>query len=93
MLINIKELCGKKIVAQDGDIGQVKDFYFDDKSWAIRYVIADTGSWLSGRQVLLSPHAFGPLKRAGKGLSANLTKKQIEESPSLNSDQPVSRQF
>jgi hypothetical protein len=58
MLINTKSIYGTKLAAKDGPIGHVRDFYFDDRTWAIRYVVADTGSWLTGRQVLLSPHAF-----------------------------------
>ncbi len=93
MLQNTKELYGHKLAASDGDIGHVKDFYFDDKTWVVRYLVADTGSWLSGRQVLLSPHAFGRLDRIGKILSVNLTRKQIENSPSIESHKPVSRQY
>jgi PRC-barrel domain len=71
----------------------VKDFYFDDTNWAVRYVVADTGSWLSGRQVLLAPHAFGNLYQDGKTLLVNLTRKQIENSPSIETHKPVSRQY
>jgi len=59
MLQNIKELYSNKLTASDGDIGHVEDFYFDDKTWAVRYLVANTGTWLAGRQVLISPHAFG----------------------------------
>jgi hypothetical protein len=93
MNLNIKELYGNKLVAHDGEIGQAKDFYFDDKTWVIRYLVADTGSWLTGRLVLLSPHSFGYLDRKGKMLNINLTKKQIENSPSIDSQKPVSRQY
>ena len=48
MLQGIKQLYGNKLGASDGDIGHVKDFFFDDQNWAIRYVVADTGSWLPG---------------------------------------------
>jgi hypothetical protein len=58
MLRSIKQLYGDKLGASDGEIGHVKDFYFDDQSWVVRYLVADTGNWLSGRQVLISPHAF-----------------------------------
>jgi hypothetical protein len=58
MLRSIKQLYGDKLGASDGEIGHVKDFYFDDQSWTVRYLVADTGSWLPGRQVLISPHAF-----------------------------------
>ena len=93
MLRSIKQLYGVKLGASDGEIGHVKDFYFDDRNWAVRYVVADTGSWLSGRKVLLSPHAFGSLHQVGKLLLVNLTRKQIENSPSIESHKPVSRQY
>jgi hypothetical protein len=93
MLQSIKQLYRNKLGASDGDIGHVKDFYFDDQNWAIRYLVADTGSWLPGRRVLLSPHAFGSLHQDGKVLCANLTRKQIEDSPSIEEHKPVSRQY
>jgi hypothetical protein len=93
MLRSIKQLYGTKLGASDGEIGHVKDFYFDDQNWAVRYLVADTGSWLPGRQVLISPHAFGKVPGAGKLLLVNLTRKQIEESPSIESHKPVSRQY
>jgi sporulation protein YlmC with PRC-barrel domain len=93
MLQSIKQLCGNKLGASDGDIGQVKDFYFDDQSWVVRYLVADTGTWLTSRQVLLSPHAFGGLHQMGKILTVNLTRKQIEDSPPIEWHKPVSRQY
>ncbi|MDI1250346.1 MAG: PRC-barrel domain-containing protein [Lacunisphaera sp.] len=93
MLHNIKELYGHKLAASDGDIGHVQDFYFDDQTWVIRYLVADTGSWLTGRQVLVTPHAFGEWDRQEKTLQVKLSKKQIENSPSIDTHQPVSRQY
>jgi hypothetical protein len=92
MLQSIKQLYGNKLGASDGDIGHVKDFYFDDQKWAVRYLVADTGSWLPGRQVLLSPHAFSSLHPVEKILRVNLTRKKIEDSPAIESHKPVSRQ-
>jgi len=93
MLRSIKQLYGDKLGASDGEIGHVKDFYFDDQNWAIRYLVADTGSWLAGRQVLISPHSLGCLDQSEKILRVNLTRKQIEDSPSIESHKPVSRQY
>jgi uncharacterized protein YrrD len=93
MLQNTKELYGHTLTASDGEIGHVKDFYFDDKTWVIRYLVADTGSWLSGRQVLISPHAFGRVDQEKKTFAVNLTRKQIEGSPSIEQHKPVSRQY
>jgi len=98
MYQNIKHLYGKKLGASDGEIGHVTDFYFDDNTWAVRYLVVDTGSWLSGRQVLLTPHAFGnhAFGRSDADadvLQVNLTRKQIEDSPSIEAHRPVSRQY
>ena len=93
MLQNIKGLYGNKLAASDGDIGHVKDFYFDDENWVVRYLVADTGSWLTGRLVLLTPHAFGKLDQGEKTLHVKLHKKKIQDSPSIESHKPVSRQY
>ena len=92
MLHSIQQRYGEKLRGTDGEIGQVRDFYFDDKKWSVRYVVADTGQWLAGRQVLISARALGHLYPNGKVLLVNLTRKQIEESPSIDEHKPVSRQ-
>ena len=93
MLIEAKTLKGYKLNSLNGEIGKVKEFYFDDQHWAIRYLVADTGNWLTGRQVLISPYALVAVIEEEQHIAVDLTKKQIEDSPSLNSDKPVSRQF
>jgi hypothetical protein len=93
MLQSIKQLYGEKLGALDGEIGRVQDFYFSDQNWAVRYLVADTGNWLPGRKVLLSPQAIGALYQDGKVLLVNLTRKQIEDSPAIDLHKPVSRQY
>jgi hypothetical protein len=77
----------------NGEFGKVKDLYFDDRFWTTRYLVADTGKWLSGRQVLLSPYSLGAVDREERKIAISLTREQIEASPSLDSEKPVSRQF
>ena len=93
MLIKAKTLKGYTLHSRDGEIGKVKEFYFDDRHWTIRYLIAGTGNWLTGRQVLISPYALVAVNQEEQYVSVDLTKKQIEDSPALDSDKPVSRQF
>lgn len=93
MLNKAKTLKGYKLHSLDGEIGNVKEFYFDDHHWTIRYLVADTGNWLTGRQVLISPYALVAVNKEEQYISIDLTKKQIENSPSLDSDKPVSRRF
>ena len=93
ILIKAKTLKGYQLDSLDGEIGKVEEFYFDDHHWTIRYLVADTGNWLTGRQVLISPYALGAVNNIEKLITVDLTKTQIENSPSLNSDKPVSKQF
>jgi uncharacterized protein YrrD len=93
MLNKAKTLTGYKLDSLDGEIGKVKEFYFEDQHWTIRYLVADTGNWLTGRQVLISPHAMVAVNREEQHIAIKLTKKQIADSPPLDSDKPVSRQF
>jgi hypothetical protein len=88
-----KALKGYKLNSTDGEIGKVKEFYFDDRYWTIRYLIADTGNWLTDRQVLISPYSLVAVNMKEQHINIDLTKQQIENCPSLSSDKPVSRQF
>jgi hypothetical protein len=92
MLRSVNGLEGFTIGATDGTIGQVDDFSFDDQSWTIRYLVVDTGGWLAGRKVLISPIAIRQTDWANETLHLALSKSQIENSPGIETDQPVSRQ-
>lgn len=92
MLRNTHELQGYAIRATDGLIGHLKDFYFDDEKWVVRYLIVDTGTWLSSREVLISPMAIGTPNWSDEVLPASMTKEQIKNSPDIDTNKPVSRQ-
>ena len=92
MLRNVKDLRGFAIHATDGVIGEVDDLYFDDEDWTVRYLIVDTGGWLSGRKVLISPYAIGVPSWQERQLPVKLTKAQVEGSPDIDTQKPVSRQ-
>jgi len=93
MFRSIRELVGYGIHATDGDIGKVADFYFDDQAWTIRYLVVDTGGWLSSRKVLVSPVALDIPQWESKTLPVKLIKEQVQNSPSIDLDKPVSRQM
>jgi hypothetical protein len=67
MLRNVKDLRGCALRATDGAIGRVEDFYFDDEDWGIRYLVVNTGSWLSDRKVLM--------------VSVDLTRQAVDDLP------------
>lgn len=92
MLTKTSHLRGFQICATDGEMGAVDRFFFDDETWAIRYMTVETGGWLGGRQVLISPISIIRVDWEAKRLDVALTKKQVENSPDIDTHQPVSRQ-
>jgi hypothetical protein len=93
MLKNASSINGCNIRANDGQIGTVSDFLFDDASWLIRWMVVDTGKWLAGRKVLLPPSVLGHLDAREHEFSVKLTKDQVNHSPDIDTQRPVSRQM
>ena len=93
MLIVGSALKGYAIEASDGRIGTVKTFLFDDTTWKIRWLVVDTGNWLSGRQVLVHPSAIGEPEHGRQSLPVRLSKAQVESSPDIAQDRPVTMQM
>src|SRR5277367_6000696 len=92
MLRSLKDMEHYSIGATDGIIGQVKDFYFDDDAWVIRYLIVETDASLSGRKVLISPITIGQPNWSEKIFPVSITRAQVRNSPDIDTDKPVSRQ-
>lgn len=92
MFTNTKNLKGLTIRATDGELGAVDQLYFDDETWAIRYLTVETGGWLGGREVLISPMSVRHIDWQARRIDVALTKKQIENSPDIDTHKPVSRQ-
>ncbi len=93
MLLAVSALKGYAIEASDGGIGTVSDVLFDDQSWKLRWLVVDAGTWLSGRKVLIHPSAIRHADYERQELPVTLTKAQVEGSPGILQDQPVSRQM
>jgi sporulation protein YlmC with PRC-barrel domain len=85
----VQDLQGDTIIARDGEIGSLADAYFDDEHWRLRYLVIDTGRWLPGRQVLVSPKAAAQVD--DDVLRVELSRSQIEGAPGIDADPPVSK--
>ena len=92
MLRSVKDLEGYVVGASDGPIGHVKDFFFDDQSWVVRYLVVETGSWMKSRKVLISPVALRGPEWTARLLPVAITKEQVRNSPDVDTQLPVSRQ-
>ncbi len=88
----INNLQGYTVQATDGDVGKVDTIYFDDETWAVRYLVVNVGNWLLTDQVLLSPLAVTRVNPDDETISVSLTRKQVENSPDVDTQKPVGRQ-
>jgi PRC-barrel domain len=87
VLHRAQKVIGAAIHAVDGEIGTVEDFYFEEDDWTVRYLLVDTGKWLSGKKVLLSPAAVkGPWTMAE--VPVTLTRDQVWQSPAFDGRHP-----
>lgn len=91
MLRSLKKMKGSTVHASDGDIGRVDQFFFDDEHWVIRYIVVDTGGWLTGRKVLVSPVSVREVEWTNRRVHVNLTRDQVERSPDIDTTQTFSR--
>lgn len=92
MLRSLEHLFGYTILAQDGDVGSVRDALFDDQSWEVRYLMIDTGKWLPGRKVVIPPQELGEPNWEEQRIPTSMTREQVKRSPPIDAHQPVSAQ-
>ena len=93
MLKQGSALNGFAIEATNGSIGTVSDFLFDDRTWKLRWLVVDTGNWLKDRKILLHPSSIDKADMPARTLLVNLTQSQVENSPGIAIDEPVSNQM
>lgn len=93
MLRTVESFKGYAIRATDDELGNIEELFFDDEKWGIRYLVVKTGAWLTRQRVLISPYSVLSVNDADKTVQVNLTRKQVESSPDIDTHQPVSRQM
>lgn len=91
MIISSSQTRGFTLHATDGELGRCKDFLFDEDSWVVRYMVADTRKWLPGRKVLLAPEQLDSPDWSSESIPVALTKQRIKDAPPLDEAAPVSR--
>jgi len=91
MLKTLKSMRDCTLSARDGEIGMVRDIFFDDEHWTVRYLVVNTSSWLLGRNVLIFPRSLGILDDFHRTITVDLTRQQVKDSPDVDSNQPITR--
>ena len=92
-MLSMSQLKNFTLAAADGEIGRVRDLYIDDETWTVRYLVLDTGNWLPGRRVLVSPLSFAGTDADRQAIRVDLTRQRVKDGPAIDTAKPVSRQF
>lgn len=94
MIISSKQLTHFSIHAVDDKVGGVRDILFDDETFTVRYLVADTNTWLPlSRKVVISPIAVTELDSSDDTVHVNMTVEKLKNSPSIDEHKPVSREY
>lgn len=92
-LRNLAQLSTFHLHARDGEIGRLKEVFFDDRDWSVRYFIVRTGNWLLDKDVLIVPSMINAIDEDKKHIAVGLTREQIENSPAVDTALPISRHY
>jgi len=92
-LHKLSDLTGYSLQARDSEIGTLKQVYFDDQHWSVRYFIVHTGNWLLGQEVLIAPRVVSAVDTESQCLEVELTREQVERAPPVDTQLPVSRHY
>lgn len=94
MMISYKQLKHFSLHATDDDIGGCKDILFDDQDFVVRYLVADTNTWLPlSRKVVISPISVTKVDVENENIHISMTSQTLKDSPSIDEHKPVSRQY
>ena len=94
MTISSKQLTPFSIHALDDKVGGIRDILFDDETFTVRYLVADTNTWLPlSRKVVISPISVKQLDEDSESVHINMTVDTLKNSPSIDEHKPVSREY
>lgn len=88
---NLSDVESYKVVASDGDVGSVVGFLLDDERWTVRYLVVETGGFVGGRRLLVSPIGFRKRPNPHGRFHLGMTIDKVQKSPSIDLTQPISR--
>jgi stress response protein YsnF len=82
-----------KVQASDGELGHIDDFVLDDETWAIRYLIVNTGNWWSGKKVLISTQWIKRVSWSDSKVFVDLARESVKKSPEYTEDSALTRDY
>lgn len=92
-LRSVREVCGYRLHGKDGEVGHVEDLIFEDKNWAVRYLVVATGHWLSGKRVLVAPPWITEVNWERSSVAVDLHRAAVQQAPEYDKDAPITRDY
>lgn len=92
-LRSARAVSGYAIEADDGELGTVHDFILDSQNWQIHYLAVDTGKWLPGRKVLISPRWIEGLDWSQSKVRVQGTREAIKNAPGYDNPAMITRDY
>ncbi|EPX77919.1 hypothetical protein [Salipiger mucosus] len=92
MLMSFHDLRSYGIHATDKQTGSINDFYFDDHEWRLRYLVAHTGFFLTGRETLVGAARLGTPDTERMELPINLSAQELRTAEPGEAHQPANAQ-
>jgi hypothetical protein len=83
-LRSTRQVTGYHIHATDGEIGHVESIIVDIEKWAIGFLVVDTGNWLPGKKVLISPQWIRNVNWADAGVYLDRSREAVKDSPEFD---------
>jgi hypothetical protein len=77
-----EDIRGSKLYGLDDEkLGKIDDVIFDHSDGSIRYVVVDTGGWLSTKKFIVPADRLRPSTEHDDAFAVDLTKAQVENFP------------
>lgn len=88
---SLRRLTQANVLALDGEIGPIVDYLVEPSDWSIRFMVIETGSWWSGRQVLVAPHWNARVHDQKRQVVVDVRRSSVRASPPYDPAMPVDR--
>jgi len=92
MLRTMRHLIGATVAATDETVGELDDAYFDDRHWAVRYLVVRSDEADHAAPLMVSPVAVEAISEDASRIDLAVDKESVEKAPGVGHEQPVSVQ-
>ncbi len=91
-LQSANKLTSYQVHASDGTIGHVRDMFIEYHTWAVRYLVVETGHWWHRDRVLIPPTWINKVDCDASEFKTARTRQAITDAPAYDAHKPFDEQ-